>query len=544
MAAGKWTAPIVRARCQARAVSRADAEAARPKHKAKRAACAARKTAERRADCARRYARDCDARTDTRLAEEARVSTRARPPAPRYAHSEWRDGVRGPPSPVAYLEEDGRRDALEPDEDDMSSSDGDAYDLDAVHERFTPWRLEHLVEDTGLENPFLGSQQLKDRHLNLPTAPENAWRKAAVLAVIQFRFNDEGRPLDEDGEELTVLGPSTETESRDPSWVPRAFRNGRVIDNFHPSHLGMRERMNLFDENHGMIGDAIREHQLSKGEAPSFRMKWSGHLECGVISVMNDGWWRYAQTVDWGWLSYDNWATAQRWYVPSSGYLIREVFLEARPGECTPSPCTWIRLPHPTRGMFDEFGNELPKYTYHRDQYNGPQHHTMLAFDMADGVHMQAEPKYAWQLPFGPMRKAFDEWCDLSNLAEIQRKFEASKLDYGFGFYEPSMSAAERAFIAYGGSGSRNPALRPVVNAIWDKYRINEFVAKEGFKIANMFYEHRPRWRTTVASWIKMRAAALYWQEATQRRLCAPGGAGRAADEAEFAAEFEETSEC
>ena len=59
-----------------------------------------------------------------------------------------------------------------------------------------------------------------------------------------------------------------------------------------------------------------------------------------------------------------------------------------------------------------------------------------------------------------------------------------------------------------------------------------------------MFYEHRPRWRTTVANWIKMRAAALYWQEATQRGLCAPGGAGRAADEAEFAAEFEETSEC
>ena len=68
----------------------------------------------------------------------------------------------------------------------------------------------------------------------------------------------------------------------------------------------------------------------------------------------------------------------------------------------------------------------------------------------------------------------------------------------------------------------------------------DEFLAQDGWRIANFFYERRSRWRTTVASWMKKRAVVLYWQEATQRRLCAPGGAGRAADEAEFAAEFEE----
>ena len=37
---------------------------------------------------------------------------------------------------------------------------------------------------------------------------------------------------------------------------------------------------------------------------------------------------------------------------------------------------------------------------------------------------------------------------------------------------------------------------------------------------------------------ILMRAIALYWQEQTQRALCAPGGAGRAADTASFESEF------
>ena len=34
------------------------------------------------------------------------------------------------------------------------------------------------------------------------------------------------------------------------------------------------------------------------------------------------------------------------------------------------------------------------------------------------------------------------------------------------------------------------------------------------------------------------RAVALYWQERTQRALCAPGGAGRAADKGAFESEF------
>ena len=37
---------------------------------------------------------------------------------------------------------------------------------------------------------------------------------------------------------------------------------------------------------------------------------------------------------------------------------------------------------------------------------------------------------------------------------------------------------------------------------------------------------------------VKHRALALYWQEQTQRALCAPGGAGRAADRDAFESEF------
>jgi len=37
---------------------------------------------------------------------------------------------------------------------------------------------------------------------------------------------------------------------------------------------------------------------------------------------------------------------------------------------------------------------------------------------------------------------------------------------------------------------------------------------------------------------VMTRAIALYWQEQTQRALCAPGGAGRAADAVAFASEF------
>jgi hypothetical protein len=41
------------------------------------------------------------------------------------------------------------------------------------------------------------------------------------------------------------------------------------------------------------------------------------------------------------------------------------------------------------------------------------------------------------------------------------------------------------------------------------------------------------RWKAVVA-----RGIAIYWQERTQRSLCAPGGAGRVADEAAFQNEF------
>jgi len=552
MTAGKWnTQHNVRARCQERARSRADTEAATPKHKAQRATRHVRKTAERRADCARRYARDCDARTDTRIARDdaARTARAYKVPPPRCAAPRARTtplelyvndfGGKG-----GFLEDyessyDGGIDI----ESDPESDDDDDDRRRCIGAR---WRLEELVEDTGLTEHGMTARQAlygKDLPPNLPTTCENDWRKQAALAVIQYRFNSEGRPLDEDGEELTVRGPSSGT-CQDPRWVPSAFRRGRVIDNFHPSHLGLGERMNLFDLQHGMISAAVREHQRAKGELPTFQMKWSGHLECGEIHVMNQGWWRYSQTVDWGWITYDNWATAQRWYVPSSGHCVREVFLEARPRECAPSPCTWRRVPHPIWGLFDEFGNELPEFTYHRDQYQGPQHHMSLGFN-SDLWRFGFVRKYAWQLPFGPLRKVFDEWCDESQdyIAQFRANHEAGRLMGFVHSVQDELSVADRAFLYNGGCGSRNPALKPVFDAVWDQYRLNEFIAPEGWKIANLFYKHRSHWRTTVASWMKKRVVVLYWQEKTQQRLCAPGGAGRAADEAEFAAEFEEEEE-
>ena len=41
-----------------------------------------------------------------------------------------------------------------------------------------------------------------------------------------------------------------------------------------------------------------------------------------------------------------------------------------------------------------------------------------------------------------------------------------------------------------------------------------------------------------IRGWIQMRAIALHWQERTQMRVCAPGGAGRAADHEAFSGDF------
>ena len=48
----------------------------------------------------------------------------------------------------------------------------------------------------------------------------------------------------------------------------------------------------------------------------------------------------------------------------------------------------------------------------------------------------------------------------------------------------------------------------------------------------------RRRWMSFKDA-VDQRRIALYWQEQTQRALCAPTGAGRAADAAEFASEFQ-----
>ena len=48
----------------------------------------------------------------------------------------------------------------------------------------------------------------------------------------------------------------------------------------------------------------------------------------------------------------------------------------------------------------------------------------------------------------------------------------------------------------------------------------------------------RRRWMV-VKDTVDKRRIALFWQEQTQRALCAPSGAGRAADAAAFASEFQ-----
>ncbi len=583
MAAGKWnTENNVRARCQQRARSRGDAAAAHPKEQAKRASRCARKTAERRADCARQFARDCDARTDTRIVQDADRLRRGQPPRYGFAGMGKVDGeavVAHPmvmnamvPAPVYKRLEDGQhvevRDDNREDYDDVVSdwdSDED-YDFSGrVQPTGKEYRLEELVEDTGfipglprLPPPkttladvlrgFAYTEGLSLLRLsppdNLPKKVENAWRKAAALAVVKFRFDAEGRPLDEDGEQLTV-------PQRDgPGWAPPRFRSGRIIDNFHPSHMSMGERMNLFDQHHGIIPATIRAHQRKKGEMPSFDMKWLGHLECGTITPMGQDDWRYQDTVDWGELTYDNWRTKQRWYVPSTGRIVRDVYLEARPRECPPKPDSWRTPVHPVRGLVDAHGDEMPEFTYHPDQYNGPQHYEAIGvrvFLYEDAINGN-KPQDAWQMPFGPLRDAFDEWCEEHRDGIEEYRIEQAAITVGRDpkfLQGPGLSIEAQAFLLNGGSGAGNPALAPVLNAIWEEYRIDEFLAQIGIKLANFFYEHRSRWRTTVASWSKKRAVAHYWQETTQARLCAPGGTGRAADAAEFAAEFEEEwSEC
>ena len=47
----------------------------------------------------------------------------------------------------------------------------------------------------------------------------------------------------------------------------------------------------------------------------------------------------------------------------------------------------------------------------------------------------------------------------------------------------------------------------------------------------------RKRWMA-IKDAVDARRIGLYWMEQTQRRLCAPGGAGRAADRDAFQAEF------
>ena len=64
----------------------------------------------------------------------------------------------------------------------------------------------------------------------------------------------------------------------------------------------------------------------------------------------------------------------------------------------------------------------------------------------------------------------------------------------------------------------------------WDQYHWRLLAARR--RVARLLV------LTILRSAAKQRAIALYWQEQTQRALCAPGGAGRAADRGTFESEF------
>ena len=64
----------------------------------------------------------------------------------------------------------------------------------------------------------------------------------------------------------------------------------------------------------------------------------------------------------------------------------------------------------------------------------------------------------------------------------------------------------------------------------WDQYHWRVLAARR--RVARLLV------LTILRSAAKQRAIALYWQEQTQRALCAPGGAGRAADRGAFESEF------
>ena len=62
---------------------------------------------------------------------------------------------------------------------------------------------------------------------------------------------------------------------------------------------------------------------------------------------------------------------------------------------------------------------------------------------------------------------------------------------------------------------------------------IEKCVYLEGLK--HVYVARRVLYKSLWRKWFKLRTVALYWQEMTQKRMCAPGGAGRVADLAAIA---------
>jgi len=85
--------------------------------------------------------------------------------------------------------------------------------------------------------------------------------------------------------------------------------------------------------------------------------------------------------------------------------------------------------------------------------------------------------------------------------------------------------------------GPPNPRL--TVKGVWlrAECRAEQRRLERGLARRINIRKARRRWMVLKDA-VDAKRVALYWQEQTQRGLCAPGGAGRAADATAFASEF------
>ena len=85
--------------------------------------------------------------------------------------------------------------------------------------------------------------------------------------------------------------------------------------------------------------------------------------------------------------------------------------------------------------------------------------------------------------------------------------------------------------------GPPNPRLTPKGIMLRAECRAEQGRLTRGLDRRTNIRKARRRWMVLKDA-VDARRIALHWQEQTQRRLCGPGGAGRAADAAAFRDEF------